>query len=428
MDLVIQNEIGVPQLKNCFFVVFFTQSWHIFIMENIFTPKTEIDCRIRKLQAELTEHGIDAALILQNTDLFYFSGTIQQSHLYVPAQGPPLLMVKRSLERAIAESPIETIVPISSSKQIPAILSQKGYEIPKTLGLELDVLPANSYLSFCQIFKSAKITDISHGIRLIRAIKSEYEIALIRQAARCSEQLASCVKDFLQEGISEIELSSKLESVARKLGHQGIVRMRLWGAELFFGHLMSGASAAVPSYLSSPTGGMGISPVIAQGASHKLIARHEPILVDYAFACQGYVSDLTRIFAIGDLPDELIKAHDAMLSVQNLIINAAKQGINAGELYDMAIQHVRDLGYAENFMGAGQERVRFVGHGVGLELDEYPFIAKGQTLTLQKGMTIAFEPKLIFPGRGVVGIENTFLMTDIGLEQITIFDENIIIV
>jgi len=397
-------------------------------MENMFTPKTEIDCRIRKLQTHLIENGIDAALILQNTDLFYFAGTIQQSHLYVPAQGLPLLMVKRSLERAIAESPIETIVPINSPGQIPAILSQHGYKLPQTLGMELDVLPANAYLSFCRVFKSAKITDISHPIRLIRAIKSEYEIVLIRQAARCSEQLVSCVKDFLQEGISEIELSSKIEAVARRLGHQGIVRMRLWGAELFFGHLMSGASAAVPSYLSSPTGGMGISPVIAQGASHKLIARHEPILVDYAFACQGYISDLTRIFAIGDLPDELIKAHDAMLSVQNLIINAATPGMNAEELYDIAIRHVEKLGYAKNFMGAGKDHVRFIGHGVGLELDEYPFIAKGQMITLQKDMCIAFEPKLIFPGKGVVGIENTFLMNDSGLEQITTFDENIIII
>ncbi len=390
-----------------------------------YTPKTEIDLRIRNLQVQIKAVGADGALIMQNTDLFYFTGTIQQAQLYVPADGLPILMVRKDFDRAREESPIERIVSNSSPRQIPTILSEQGYAPPKILGMELDVLPAAMYLNFCQIFESAEITDISHQIRLIRSVKSEYEIALIRQACRLSDDMFAHVGNLIREGMSEVELSSEIEALARKSGHQGIVRMRLWGAELFYGHLMSGYAAAKPSYLSSPTGGIGTSPVIAQGASFKQIAKHEPILTDYVFAYQGYLSDQTRIFSLGQLPDELIKAHDAMLSVQALVKTHAKPGVSVGELYEISVEHVRNLGYEKNFMGAGDDRIRFIGHGVGLELDEYPFLAKGQKMTLKQGMIFAVEPKLIFPGKGVVGIENTFLVTDSGLEQLTTFAENI---
>jgi Xaa-Pro aminopeptidase len=204
--------------------------------------------------------------------------------------------------------------------------------------------------------------------------------------------------------------------------------MRLWGSELFYGHLMCGASGAVPSYLASPTGGTGVSIAVAQGAGFGLIRAHEPILVDYVFAYKGYLSDHTRIFSIGELPDDLIQAHGAMLSIQAAIIREAKPGIAAGRIYEMAIELAGEAGYSENFMGVGDQRIRFVGHGVGLDLDEYPFLAAGQKMLLQEGMIIALEPKLIFPQRGVVGIENTHLVTPNGLQQLTVFDENIIVV
>jgi Xaa-Pro aminopeptidase len=204
--------------------------------------------------------------------------------------------------------------------------------------------------------------------------------------------------------------------------------MRLWGGEMFYGHIMAGRSAAVRSYLSSPTGGSAISPAVAQGSSFRPIKRHEPVLVDYVFAYKGYISDHTRIFSIGEVSDELLKAHAAMLDVQALVKKEAVPGVKAGEIYDLAINLTKDLGYEKNFMGVGQERIQFIGHGVGIEIDEYPFLAKGQTLELQEGMIIALEPKLIFPDVGVVGIENTHVVTESGLKQFGQFNEDINIV
>jgi Xaa-Pro dipeptidase len=392
------------------------------------TPKSEIDQRIDKLKKQLGKNNIDAALIVQRADLFYFTGTVQDAHLYVPIDGDPILMIFKSLERAIAESPLSRIAPLDSPKDIIEILNQYGYAQPQSIGLELDVLPANLYFNYQHLFAGRNLIDISDLIRRVRAIKSPYEIGMMRRAAALSDQLAAQVPGLLREGMTELELAGQVEAEARKLGHQGIVRMRMWGSEMFFGHLLAGPSGAVPSFLSSPTGGTGANPAIAQGPGFRPIQRHEPVLLDYVFALNGYYSDHARIFSIGELPDELMAAHTAMLDVQALIKRAAKPGIKSGDIYDLALKQATALGYDKNFMGVGKKRIRFVGHGIGVELDEYPFLAAGQRLELQENMTLALEPKLIFPENGVVGIENTHVVTIDGLEQLGHFQDEVVII
>jgi Xaa-Pro aminopeptidase len=388
-------------------------------------PISEIKNRIARFQKQLMENQVDGALILQNTDLYYFSGTIQQGHLYIPQQGNPLLMVRKHLARAETESPIEDIVPLRSPKQVLNLIRAHGHDLPRSIGLELDVLPANLFFRYQQLFSDLIVKDISHAVRMVRSVKSAYEINIIRQAARLSDKVAESVSEFLREGMTELELAGLVEARARKLGHQGIVRMRMWGGEMFYGHLLAGPSAAVPSYLASPTGGIGANPAVAQGAGMTKIERHQPILVDYVFALNGYISDHTRIFAIGDLPQDLIRTHQSMLTIQETVKMAARPGVPSGELYDLAWKQARALNCQDVFMGSDDQRIRFVGHGVGLEIDEYPFLAQGQTLPLEEGMIIALEPKAIMPGRGVVGIENTHVVTQDGLKQLTRLDEQI---
>jgi Xaa-Pro aminopeptidase len=190
---------------------------------------------------------------------------------------------------------------------------------------------------------------------------------------------------------------------------------------------MSGPAAAVPSYLSSPTGGEGLSPAVAQGPGFRKIRRREPVLVDYVFAYQGYLADHARIFSLGPLPETLQRHHRLMLDLSALIRQAAKPFVPAGEIWDMAVAFARRHGVADRFMGADDGRIRFVGHGVGLELDEFPFLAKGQTQPLQAGMTLALEPKLVIPDKGVVGVENTLVVTEEGLVPLTRFEEDIIV-
>jgi len=391
------------------------------------TPEPEQQTRIAAFQKRLENSHMDGALILQKADMFYYSGTAQQGWLYVPVQGKPLLMIFKDFERAKVESGLEQVMSLVSPKDIPSTLVEFGYRVPKTLGLELDVLSANQYFLFQKIFSGSKPMDISPEIRLQRAVKSDYEISLMRESSRMADKVAAKVPDLIKEGLTEIEFAGMLEAYARSLGHQGLIRMRMWDNDLFYGHIMAGPGAAVPSSFASPTGGMGVNPSIAQGPGFNIIKRNEPVLVDYVFVLNGYTSDHTRIFSLGSLSDDLLKAHEAMLEIQERVRQKAIPGVSAGEIYDMMISDAEAKGYKDYFMGASERRIRFTGHGIGLELDEFPFIAQGQALALAKGMIIALEPKLVMPGKGVVGIENTLLVTDKGLESLTTYNDAIAI-
>lgn len=388
-------------------------------------PAEELGQRVAKLQSEMQKNDVDGALIVQKTDLYYFSGTSQQGWLYIPAEGKPLLMIFKEYDRALHESSLENSVSLISPKKIPHTLQENGYVLPGVLGMELDVLPVNLYFQYMNIFQYTKIVDISAPIRLIRAVKSPFEIEKMKKAASLSDKVAERVVDLLEIGKTEVALAGELEGYARSLGHQGIVRMRLFGSELFYGHLMSGAAAAVPSYLASPTGGQGVSETIGQGAGYKKIQKNEVVLVDYVFALNGYISDHARLYVIGEVPDVIKKGHEAMLEIQEKVKKIALPGASSGAIYDTMITMAAEKGYGDYFMGVGDRRIRFTGHGVGLELDEFPFLAKGQVLELEEGMTIALEPKVIMPGVGVAGIENTHLVAANGLQPLTHFDDAI---
>jgi Xaa-Pro aminopeptidase len=393
-----------------------------------YTPKSELDARIEKFQRLLAENGFDGALVLQNTDLFYFAGTIQQSHLYIPGEGLPLLMTRRSFPRARQESALERVAPLASPREVPRLLQEYGYALPKRLGLELDVLPTNLYLGYHEIFADAELRDASPLIRSVRAVKSAYELAATRRAARIGEKVMRAMPELLVEGISEIELAGKMEAIARGAGHQGLTRFRLWNNEMFYGHLMAGRSATQSSYLSSPTGGRGQYPAFPQGSSRHKIRRGEPVLFDYVLVSDGYIVDQTRVFSIGALPAKLLRAHDAMVEIQDAVARAAVPGITGAELFQIAREMARTRGYGDHIGGNGNDQITFVGHGVGLEMDEYPFLAQGQTMPLEAGMVVAIEPKVTFADAGTVGIENTYVVTERGAKRITRGGDEVVVV
>jgi Xaa-Pro dipeptidase len=391
------------------------------------TPKTELDQRLARFQALLAREGFDGALLLQRADLFYFSGTTQQAHLFVPAAGAPLLMVRKSLSRAQRESVLETIVPLGSLRDLPGLLADHGHGQPARQGMELDVLPANLTFRYQDLFPGTGLVDVSPLVRRVRMIKSPYEIEIQRQAACLLDRVVRQVGDLLHEGMTELELAAELEAAARREGHQGEVWMRNWNQALFYGHVLAGESGAVVSSLDGPLTGAGLSPAMPHGPSRRPIQQGEPIIVDYVAAYDGYLVDQTRVFALGSLPDRWVAAYEAMLAVQEAIRETARPGALCADLYDLAVARAGELGYAEGFMGCGEGRVSFVGHGVGLEIDELPVLARGVEMPLEAGMVFALEPKVAFPGEGAVGVENTWLVTEEGLERVTVSDERITI-
>lgn len=392
------------------------------------TPATELEYRCKRLQELMIANSLDAVIITQNADLFYFTGTVQNGCLYLPAQGQPLYLVRRDAARARMESGLKEVLPFSSPRDIPGIAANYGYPAAKRIGMEFDVLPVALFERYRAVWPLGEFSDATPLIRQVRMIKSHYEIHLMQDAADQVDKVYKRAKEVIRAGMTDLELAAELEHVARKHGHLGLIRMRVYNGEMMFGHTFSGTDSAVPAYTDTPFGGLGPSPCFGQGASYKPIGRNEPIIIDFAGNMDGYLVDQTRVFAIGPLSDRLRKGFDDMLKVQELMTQIACEGIAWGEIYERCHALACELGYADSFMGAKGSQVSFIGHGLGIEIDEYPFIARGfKDQTLQKGMAWAFEPKLVFPGEGAVGIENTFYLSNEGLKQLTHSDDNLVI-
>lgn len=389
-------------------------------------PAQEVEVRIRNFQGSLGEMGLDGAFILQNADLFYFSGTIQSSVLFIPRQKEPVLMVQKAFERARQESPLNHVIPAAGRGQIKKVLKDFGFSDLKKIGLEMDILPVNLFFRYKQTFPEYEWSDVSDAILRLRMIKTPYEVEQIRRAAQILHKGYMGIREIIREGMTELEVDGHLALIARREGHMGILRMRGWNQEMTHAHVLSGESGATISFLDSPHGGKGNTPAMAQGASDRRIGRNEPIGIDYGIGINGYVADQFRTLVIGDLPDELMRAHDFSLEIHSLFVKEAKPGVSCSDIYRMALKKAQKTGFGEYFNGYGEGKVRFVGHGLGLEIDEYPILAPRFSRRLEAGMVIALEPMFVFPGKGIIGLEDDYLVTDTGVERLTLTDQTVI--
>lgn len=384
------------------------------------TPAIELEYRCKQLQTQMVAAGLDAIIVVQNADLFYFTGTVQNGNLYLPAEGQPLFMVRKDAARARMESGLKEVVPFGTLRDIPSVLDQYRYPQPKVIGLELDVLPVNFFERYKKIYPDAQFVDATPLIRRVRMIKSHYEIHLMKEAADQNDLVYRRAREIIRIGVTDLEIAAELELCARKQGHQGLVRMRGFNSELFYSQIFSGVDSAVPSYPDTPLGGLGLNTSFGQGAGLKLIESDEAVLIDFAGCVDGYLTDQTRVFVTGKISDRLRRGYDDMLKIQERMTEIVKQGETWGSVYEQCCRMAIDMGYADNFMGYRGSQVSFVGHGLGIEIDEYPFIAKNfDDMPFEIGMAFAFEPKLVFPGEGAIGIENTFYLSNEGLKRLT---------
>ncbi|MEE4276492.1 MAG: Xaa-Pro peptidase family protein [Thermoleophilia bacterium] len=382
------------------------------------TPAAEVEGRLTRLQATLRERELDAALIVQNADLFYLSGTVQQSYLHVPADGEATLFVRRSVERARRESPLERVVELDGPRALTGALRAAAGGLPRRVGLELDVLPVAAYERLIGLLPGAEAEDVGRAIVRQRAVKSPYEVERIAAAAALVDAVWEFAPRVLRAGLTEAEFAGLVEAEARRLGHQGVIRMRGFNQEMFYGQLLTGPSATVPSFLDTPLAGTGLSPAVAQGVSFRTIEPGDPIVFDFVAVREGYTADFTRMLSLGPLPGAVRDAYAVALEAQAAVAAVARPGVTCRAVYESAVAVAERRGLGPHFMGFGPEQVRFIGHGVGLELDELPVLTTSDT-PLEEGMVFALEPKFVLPGVGAVGVENTFLVERDGLRALT---------
>jgi Xaa-Pro aminopeptidase len=291
----------------------------------------------------------------------------------------------------------------------------------------MDVLPAANYFRIAEAFPEVDFEDASSTIRSIRMIKSSYEVDQIRKASQMILRAWEMLPGWIRPGATELEVLAKMEHFLRLLGHQGIQRTRGFNYEIGYGAFSAGANACFPTCFPGSTGFKGLYPAISNTGSLHRLNPEEPLLVDIAGGYGGYLADAARTFAIKRLPSDMLDAHAWILELNHEIESMLKPGMECSLICNHAFDKAEDLGTPASFMGIGDNRLRYIGHGVGLELDEWPVLSSKSNVSLEPGMVLAIEPKIFFPDRGGVGIENMYLITEAGFEKLTQYQEEIII-
>ena len=390
-----------------------------------YVPKEEIEGRIKRLREAMKKTDMEALLVVQKMDCYYLSGTAQNGFLFVPLEGRPLLMVKRELQRARIESPLEEVVGIKSLRELPAMIRDRLGRNPETLGMELDILPVKDYFRYEALFPGTKIMDSSVIFRDIRKLKSPFEIDLMRRAGEIGKMVYHEGERILREGMTEIEFAGLLEAAAKVHGHEGLLRVRSINFEAYTWHILSGPTGGIVSLSDSPMGGLGLSPAFPAGASLRAMKAHEPIVVDFGICYQGYQADETRVFSIGRMEDKFLDAYKACQEIHDAALAEVRPGADCEAIFLNSVRLAEKLGYKESYLGPPGLQTSFIAHGIGLELNEFPYIAEGHAYPLEEGMTFALEPKIVFAGEGAVGLENTVVVTGDGCEILTPLEQGI---
>ncbi len=376
------------------------------------------DLRLRRerLAELMREQGADALIATTNVDLFYLTGRIPDGYFYMTAGGESYLFVRRP-----QTWPGERIEPIKHPAEIPGLLTKLGIAMPRALMLE-EELPHSEYQRIADIFTGAVI--LPSALRRARMIKTPYEQDVLRETGLWHVAAQECVPDVYRPGMTDLEFEIAICTRFRLLGHPGLFRIAGHRMEAAMGTILAGDNAKEPSPFDFALGGTGFDylPFAANGTE---LAEGTTVLVDVSGCIKGYLTDMSRTYSIGELPHAAYDMHEAALEIQAAFVAAAQVGARCCDLYNQALDIARRRGFEECFMGLSQ-RAKFVGHSLGLEINEPPVIAPRDVTSLEAGMLIALEPKFIIPGVGAVGIENTFLITQDGPERLTPGDDAIV--
>ena len=381
----------------------------------------ELKLRRDKIRALMVQQGIDAALITCNVNLIYTYGRVVSGYLYLPLNAPARLFIKRPND---IEG--EHIHPIRKPEQITELLKECGLPLPAKLMLEGDELSFTEYNRLAACFPETEVVPCGTAlIRQARSVKTPIEIEMFRRSGAAHTKAYEQIPSVYQPGMTDRQLSIEIERLMRLEGCLGIFRVFGQSMEIFMGSLLAGDNAAVPSPYDFALGGKGLDPSLPGGVSGTLLQAGQCFMVDMGGNFYGYMGDMSRVFSIGRLPEQAYTAHQTCIEIQEEIAAMAKPGTVCEDMYNKAIEIVTKAGFADYFMGVDQ-KAKFIGHGIGLEINEIPVLAPRMKQELEPGMVFALEPKIVLPGIGPVGIENSRAVTTDGLEKLTLCKEEII--
>ncbi len=388
-------------------------------------PVSELESRQKALSSALTSEGIESILIDDPVELYWLTGGRQNSILLVGSKESGIETthwVRRSLERAVFESGGDDS-PHHSEKQprmaslSDSLVSSGCTERPSMLSGKV---PHDrwSFLNSKMSGIPGESLDGTGILYSLREVKSEWEIQMHRESGEVNSRMFEAVSEAGKEGCTELDLAAAADSVSREAGFGGRIRMRRWPMDCDRVVVAAGRSGSVPSYFDSAIGGLGASPISSLGAGFGRVKAGDPVLVDIVHLHRGYVSDCTRMFSVGSLDEEWMSRLDDMIEIKQAVVDQLGKGEDCSSAWLRGSEMASEMGHSRNLMGMHPNQSSFLGHSVGLELDETPVVALGFDRELSIGGTMAIEPKVIHE-EGAIGNEDTWVRTSGGMECLT---------
>lgn len=389
--------------------------------------KEELRNRINGLFESLNKSNqpFDTAIIINKVNQYYYTGTMQDGLLILQKNGTVAFFVRKSYERAKIECPMNIVYKMNSYKDILEVISPN---LGSTF-FEVEIAPLAVVNRLKKYFHIDEIHPLDRIIQTQRAVKSDYELEIIMESGKQHQELLeNIVPSILKEGMSETDFLVELYSEMVKLGHHGVSRFNMFQMELIVGQLGFGESSIYPTNFDGPGGMLGMSPAVPIiGNRNRLLKKGDIVFVDVGYGVSGYHSDKTQVYSFGAKPtDEVLQVHNDCIKVLEKTLTLMKVNQIPSDIYLHATSNL-PKSLSEHFMGYG-ESVKFLGHGVGLHIDEMPVIAKGFNAPLKENMVIALEPKCGIDGVGTVGVEETYVIKKSGAICLTGGPREIIVV
>lgn len=368
--------------------------------------------RIGKVIEEMHVDGADELIIADNANKYYLTGRVFAGWLTVSAGGNVMAYVRRPV---YLQGDNVTFV------RKPEEIMVEG----RSVGLELATLSAADYLRFNVMLDGRKVVNASAVMRRARAVKTPFEIEKIAESGRRQDKVYRTIPALYRPGMTDIDLQIEIEGALRRAGCLGQFRISGDSMELFMGNILVGDNADNPTPYDFAMGGAGVDPSLPVGADGTVIRPGNSVMVDANGNFNGYMTDMTRTFALGDIAPEAVRAHECSIEICARLAALGVPGTKASALYEEAARMAAEAGFSDFFMGHRQH-AGFVGHGVGIEINEAPVIAPRSRDILAEGNVIALEPKFVIPGTGAVGIENTYVVEKDGMRCLTLTPQEIL--
>ncbi len=367
-----------------------------------------------KCRQLMQQQGIDLCIVATPVNIFYLLGYIINGYVVVlKDEAEPWVFVRRP-----AGLKGERVVYFRKPEEMPALMGLDSDRVA-TVAMEVDTLSYAEVLRLSACLPGAKVANGDTLLRTARAVKMEQELAQIRRCGSLYCEAFRAVPELYKPGMSDHEFALAFEALLRRKGHIGIFRTFGVKMESFMGSsILVGDNADAASPYDFALGGAGMTPLLPVGDNGTVLRPGQTMMVDGGGCFGPYMTDMSRVFALGTLPELALRAHACSVQLHRRFEQQAKAGASCADIYNDALAYVREQGLEPYFMGHLQQAA-FIGHGVGLQINELPVIFGRSKDVLAPGMVVALEPKFVLPGVGAVGIENTYIVHADGVECVT---------